>query len=247
MKAMIFAAGLGTRLKPMTDTMPKALVPVAGRPLLYHVAHKIIDAGIREIVVNTHHFAGMIAEYIEKENGFGADVSISREEAQPLETGGGIMHARELLEGCGCFLIHNVDIISDLDIRWFLSQARPDALSTLLVSERESSRYLLFDDGMRLVGWTNVRTGEVRSPFPDLDPASCRRLAFAGIHCMSDTVFAEMEALGMPERFSIIDFYLAVAATRPIYGVISPGLRLIDAGKPDALAEAEKLLSLQFK
>lgn len=244
MKAMIFAAGLGTRLKPMTDTMPKALVHVAGKPLLYHVAHKIIDAGIDEIVINTHHFAGMIADYVHGQNGFGVSVSISHEPDQPLETGGGIMHARELLQGCGNFLVHNVDIISDLDIRWFISQARPDALSTLLVSNRESSRYLLFDDGMRLVGWTNVKTGEVKSPFPGIDPDSCRKLAFAGIHCMSDTIFAEMEALGMPERFSIIDFYLAAAATRPIYGVVPQELHLLDVGKVGALAEAEKLLSL---
>lgn len=244
MKAMLFAAGLGTRLKPMTDTMPKALVPVAGHPLLYHVAHKIIDAGISDIVINTHHFASMIEDYVREQNQFGADVSISYEPGQPLETGGGVMHARRLLEGSGIFLVHNVDIISDLDIRWFISQVRPDALSTLLVSERESSRYLLFDDDMRLVGWTNVKTGEVKSPFRDLRPENCRRLAFAGIHCMSDTIFAEMEKLQMPERFSIIDFYLAAAASRPIYGVVSQGLRLLDVGKVGALAEAEKLLSL---
>lgn len=244
MKAMIFAAGLGTRLRPMTDTMPKALVPVAGKPLLYHVAHKIIDAGISDIVINTHHFADMVAAYVKDQNGFGAHVSISNEPDQALETGGGIMHARRFLEGCGNFLVHNVDIISDLDIRWFLSQVKPEALSTLLVSERESSRYLLFDDGMRLVGWTNVKTGEVRSPFPDFDPDGYRRLAFAGIHCMSDAIFTQMEALGMPERFSIIDFYLAAAAVCPIYGVVPESLRLLDVGKVGALAEAEKLLSL---
>lgn len=244
MKAMIFAAGLGTRLKPMTDTMPKALVPVAGRPLLYHVAHKIIDAGFGELVINTHHFAGMIEEYVHDQNGFGADVVISHEPVQPLETGGGILNARPLLEGCGRFLVHNVDIISDLDLRWFMDQARPDAVSTLLVSQRESSRYLLFDDGMRLVGWTNVKTGEVKSPYPGLEVDRCRRMAFAGIHCMSDTIFAKMEELGMPERFSIIDFYLAAADTCPIYGVVAPSLRILDVGKAGAIAEAEKLLSL---
>ena len=244
MKAMIFAAGLGTRLKPLTDTMPKALVPVAGRPLLYHIAHKIIGSGISDIVINTHHFAGMIEDYVREQEGFGASVSISHEADELLETGGGILHARRFLEGSGRFLVHNVDIISNLDIRWFLSQVKDDALSTLVVSGRESSRYLLFDDDMRLVGWTNAKTGEVRSPFPGLNPDGCRRLAFSGIHCMSDRVFAEMEALGMSGRFSIIDFYLAAAATCPIYGVVPPALHLLDVGKVGALAEAEKLLSL---
>lgn len=244
MKAMIFAAGLGTRLKPVTDYMPKALVPVAGKPLLYHVAHKIIDSGITDIVINTHHFAAMIADYVREQDGFGVNTRISEEPVEPLETGGGIMHARSLLEGSGNFLVHNVDIISDLDIGWFASQVRPEALSTLLVSERESSRYLLFDDEMRLTGWTNVKTGEVKSPYRDFDPAHCRRLAFSGIHIMSDMIFAEMEALGMPERFSIIDFYLAAATRCPIYGVVPPSLHLLDVGKVSALAEAEKLLSL---
>ena len=105
-----------------------------------------------------------------------------------------MLHARPYLEGCGRFLIHNVDIISDLDIRWFASQVREDAVATLLVSDRKTSRYLLFDpDTMRLVGWTNVTTGEVRSPYPDLDMTKCRKMAFSGIHIMSDTVFGAME------------------------------------------------------
>ena len=244
MKAMIFAAGLGTRLRPLTDTMPKALVPLCGRPLLWHVAHKIIGAGIDDIVVNVHHFSDMIAAYIEEQGQFGVRVQISLEKDRPLETGGGIMHARPLLEGCGKFLVHNVDIISDLDLRWFLSQVEDDALSTLLVSDRQSSRYLLFDDGMRLVGWTNTATGQVRSPYAGLDPARCRRYAFAGIHCISDRIFAEMEAEGEPECFSIIDFYLAVASRCTIRGVVADGLRMVDVGKTGALAEAKELLSL---
>ena len=244
MKALIFAAGLGTRLKPLTDTMPKALVEVGGKPLLYHVAHKIIDAGIDEIVVNAHHFSGMIVDYISSEHQFGVSVKVSLETERPLETGGGVMHAREFLEGCGDFLVHNVDIISDLDLRWFLSQVQGDALATLLVSERETSRYLLFDSGMRLVGWTNVRTGEVRSPFPALDPATCRKYAFSGIHCMSDRIFAEMEAEGEPECFPIMDFYLSVAARCCIRGVVAQSLILVDVGKTGAIAEAKELLSL---
>ena len=166
MKAMIFAAGLGTRLRPLTDTMPKALVPVCGNPLLYHVITKLKAAGYTELVINVHHFAGQIREYLATHD-FGLSISVSDESDLLLETGGGIAHAKDLLLPTDePFLIHNVDILSNLDIPWLRSQTRPEALSTLLVSERETSRYLLFDDAMRLVGWTNVTTGEVKSPYP---------------------------------------------------------------------------------
>ena len=128
MKAMVFAAGLGTRLKPITDTMPKALVPVGGKPLLYHVVTKLKAAGFDDIVINVHHFADSIIDYVHGQDDFGIKVSFSEERDLLRETGGGIRHARPLLEG-GSFLVHNVDILSDLDLEWFLSQARPGALS----------------------------------------------------------------------------------------------------------------------
>ena len=174
MKTLIFAAGLGTRLRPLTDTMPKALVPVGGKPLLQHVMDKLRSAGCDDFVVNVHHFAGQIETWLREHETPGVKVAVSDERDLLRDTGGGIRHAKELLldgnlgDG-GFFLVHNVDIISDLDIRWFCSCARPDALAVLLVSERKTSRYLLFDDDMRLVGWTNVRTGEVRSPYCSLD------------------------------------------------------------------------------
>ena len=236
---MIFAAGLGTRLRPLTDTMPKALVPVAGVPLLKRVASRILDAGVRDIVVNTHHFADQIADYVALDPVLRSCVRLSPEPEQLLETGGGILHARPLLEGCGSFLVHNVDILSNLDLRRIIAQARPDALATLVVSERATSRYLLFDDGLRLIGWTDVRTGEVRSPFPALDPSHCRPLAFAGIHCVSDRIFGVMEALGFAGRFSIIDFYLRAAAEHPIYGYVPEGFRMLDVGKAETLEQAE--------
>lgn len=252
MKAMIFAAGLGTRLRPLTDTMPKALVPVGGKPLLQRVVEKLKDAGFDDLVINVHHFADMIEDYVRANGNFGVRVAFSDERDLLRDTGGGILHARNLLLGdkipdmpdsamsygsdfcgklhdsdsCGnprdvqhcdnsheaspcsdfvsassCaeseatggfFLVHNVDIISNLDIRWFCSQARPDALAVLLVSERSSSRYLLFDDSMRLVGWTNVRTGEVKSPYRDLDASKCHRYAFSGIHLVSNRIFDAM-------------------------------------------------------
>ena len=243
MKAMVFAAGLGTRLKPLTDSIPKALVPDCGQPLLYHVITKLRDCGYYDIVVNVHHFAGQIREYL-RTHDLGVSVSISDESDLLRETGGGIMHARRFLEGSGTFLVHNVDILSDLDLRWFREQWRPGALATLLVSERQTQRYLLFDDGLRLVGWTNIATGEVRSPYPGLDAARCRRYAFAGIHNISPEIFGLFDALSCPERFPIIDFYLKVCDRYPVYGAVPAQLSIIDVGKLDTLAEAERFAYL---
>ncbi len=235
--AMIFAAGLGTRLKPITDSLPKALVPVDGKPLLEHVAGKLVAAGYNHLVVNVHHFPDQIVGFL-KEHDFGVPVDVSDERDQLLETGGGVRHARRFLEGGGPFLVHNVDILSNLDLKWFRAQHRPEALATLLVSERETQRYLLFDDSLRLVGWTNLATGEVRSPYPGLEPSACHRLAFAGIHYMSADIFAAFDALEMPRRFPIMDFYLKACDRYPIYAAVQPGLRLLDVGKPDTLALA---------
>lgn len=246
MKTLIFAAGLGTRLKPLTDTMPKALVPVCGKPLIEHVSRKLKASGVESAVVNVHHFADMIQEWVETQDIMPMTVSDERECL--LETGGGVLHAREALQGCGHFLIHNVDIISNLDIRWFASQVRDDSMATLLVSDRRTSRYLLFEpDSMRLVGWTNIATGEVRSPYPDLDVDKCLKLAFSGIHLMSDKVFDVMDEyvrergidVASP-RFPIMDFYLSVCAENEIHGVVADDLDLIDVGKLDTLEEAQK-------
>lgn len=246
MKTLIFAAGLGTRLKPLTDTMPKALVPVCGRPLIEHVSRKLRASGVESAVVNVHHFADMIEEWAAAQDIMPMTVSDERECL--LETGGGILHARRYLEGCGHFLIHNVDIISDLDIPWFASQIREDSMATLLVSDRKTSRYLLFDpDTMRLVGWTNVTTGEIKSPYPDLDMTKCLKMAFSGIHMMSDTVFDVMDSYvrekgldPVSPRFPIMDFYLSVCADKGIYGVVANELELVDVGKLDTLEEAQK-------
>lgn len=240
MKAMIFAAGLGTRLRPITDTMPKALVPVCGKPLLYHTVCKLRDAGYDDIVVNVHHFPEQIRKYL-ADNDFGVRISISDESSGLLETGGGIKHARQLLLPCdGQFLVHNVDIVSNLSIPWFREQTRPEALATLLVSDRQTRRYLLFNDDMRLVGWTDIASGEVRSPYPDLDVAACRRFAFAGIHNISPSIFGAFDALAAPDRFPVMDFYLRACAQYPIYGVVAQDLTLVDVGKIDTLSEAER-------
>lgn len=240
MKAMIFAAGLGTRLRPITDTLPKALVPVCGEPLIAHVIRKLTAAGADDLTVNVHHFPEMIIDWL-AEHDSGVPVHISDERERLLETGGAIRNARAHLDGAEPFLVHNVDIISDLDLKAFMAAAPADALATLLVSERQTRRYLLFDpDTMRLRGWTDISTGEVRSPWPELDPAACRRLAFAGIHFISPAVFQLME--DWPERFPIMDFYLKVCRDFPIYGVAAPeGRTLVDVGKIETLSEAERV------
>lgn len=252
MKALIFAAGLGTRLKPLTDTLPKALVPVGGIPLIEHVASKLKASGIDEAVVNVHHFADMIQGWISGQDIMHMQVSDERELL--LETGGGILHARDFLEGCGRFLVHNVDILSDLDIPWFGSQVKNEALATLLVSRRETSRYLLFEPGsMRLAGWFNVKTGQVRSPYKNLRPEECVKMAFSGIHIISDRVFDVMEEYvkenGLHDeshspRFPIIDFYLSVCAEYPIYGVHAEELNILDVGKLDSLEQASRMLDI---
>lgn len=244
MKAMIFAAGLGTRLKPLTDRMPKALVPVCGQPLLYHTIQKLKAAGYTEMVVNVHHFAEQIKAYLSGHD-FGVHIAISDETESLLETGGGIAHARRLLlPSEEPFLVHNVDIVSNLDISRFRARTRPEALSTLLVSERNSSRQLLFrPEDMRLVGWMNTVTEDIRSPFPHLAPDACVRYAFSGIHNISPEIFSAFDALNVPEKFPIIDFYLDACARYPIYGVPAENLRLVDVGKFDTLPQAEQICS----
>ena len=272
---MIFAAGLGTRLKPLTDTMPKALVSVGGEPLLKRVIHNLSVAGVDRIVVNVHHFAQQIIDYLKENDNFGLDIRISDESAGLLETGGGIKHAAPLFAPDAPILIHNVDILSNVDLRHFYQRAggllktdglasatadapdalvgatvdAPDALvgatvdvpdALLLVSQRKTQRYLLFDDTMRLVGWTNIATGEVKSPYPDLDLKACRMYAFAGIHALSPRMIPLMNQF--PDRFSIIDFYLQTCATHRIEGFAKDDLQLMDIGKLDTLAQAEEFL-----
>lgn len=252
MKAMIFAAGMGTRLKPLTDTMPKALVPIGGRPLLEILMCRLIEAGIDEVVINIHHFAEQIVDYVERRKAFGIKVSFSDERTELLETGGGIRKAETLLRGNGergqeIYLVHNVDILSNMDLHAFcqmgldMQQRDADLGALLLVSDRPTSRYLLFDDGNRLVGWTNRKTGEVKSPYKDLNPADCHQYAFAGIHLFCSALFPYMAS--WPEKFSIIDFYLSVCDKVHIMGHPQEGLKLLDVGKQDTLTRAEAFLN----
>lgn len=179
MQAMIFAAGIGSRLKPLTDTMPKALVRVGGEPLLKRVLDKLIGAGFTHVVVNVHHFGEQIIDYLHENDDFGIAISISDERGRLLDTGGGLKKAASLFDPSGPILIHNVDILSNVNLKQMYFQApliqcpscgachlRADA--TLLVSRRKTKRYLIFDRAMRLVGWTNIETGEIKSPFEQI-------------------------------------------------------------------------------
>ncbi len=233
---MIFAAGLGTRLRPLTDTMPKALVPVGNEPLLGHVSRRLHDAGFGRAVVNVHHFPDQIIHYLHTQPVEGMEFLVSDERDMLLETGGGLRKAAPLFDADSPVLVHNVDIFSNADLRALYDGATDDA--TLLVSQRQTSRYLLFDDDMRLMGWTNVQTGEVRSVYNDLDPERCQRLAFSGIHVLAPSMLRLMQS--WPQRFSIIDFYLAVCDKMVVRGAVQPGLRLLDVGKVNSLAQAEE-------
>lgn len=236
---MIFAAGLGTRLKPLTDRMPKAMVCVGGRPLLEHVLMRLKAAGFTRVVVNVHHFSEQIIDYLSCHDGFGMDIRVSDERSGLLDTGGGIKKASSLFDADSPILIHNVDILSNVDLSK-LYHLGSDADATLLVSDRKTQRYLLFDDDMRLVGWTNIATGEVRSPYPGLDPSRCRKYAFSGIHVFSPKLFPLMETF--PDKFGIMDFYLSVCDRSLIRGHADSRLRLMDVGKQDTLSRAEEFL-----
>ncbi len=232
MNAMIFAAGMGTRLRPLTDRVPKALVRVGNRTLLDHVIDKLRESGFDHIVVNAHHFKEQIVEHLR-----GTDVRVSEEE-ELLDTGGGLKHALPYFDNDDPILLHNVDIFSNVDLRATYENFDSRDLAHLVVSKRDTRRQLLFDDDMRLVGWTDTGTGEVRSPYAGLEVENCRKYAFAGIHCVNRDVEKYMDGWG--ERFSIIDFYLKEAKESIVRGVVVEDLRLVDVGKIETLAQAEQ-------
>ena len=243
---MIFAAGLGTRLKPLTDTMPKALVPVGGRPLLDINIRRLMAQGYDRFVVNIHHFAQQIIDYV-KEQDYAPLVHFSDESDQLLETGGGLKKAQALFRDDQPILIHNVDILDNVNYDWFARQHQADEDAVLLVSQRTTKRYLLFDNAMHLMGWKNVETGEIKSPYEYVRRTGLSQhgeelnmFAFSGIHSFSPRLFPLMERF--PERFPIIDFYLSVCHRAPIVGLVKPDLQLMDVGKIETLDQAEKFI-----
>ena len=240
MKAMIFAAGLGTRLKPLTDHMPKALVPVAGKPMLEHVIGKLKAAGFDEIVINVHHFAYQIIDFLKEKDNFGIQIWISDETEELLDTGGGIKKAAHFFDEP--FLVHNADILSNVDLRALYEHHLSSGNdATLLVSPRKTVRYLLFDEGNRLCGWINKDTLQTKTEGFIYQPEIQKEYAFGGIHIISPTLFKHMgdEWTG---KFSIMDFYLQTCKKARLGGYAKEDLQLIDIGKPDTLAKAEEFI-----
>jgi len=236
---MIFAAGLGTRLGSLTRETPKALVSVGGVPMLEHVALRLIEAGVDRIIINVHHFAEQIVDFVEARRCFGVEVVFSLELERPLETGGGLAHAGPLFRGDGPILLHNADILSEVPLHSVIAaHGRTDAVATLVVMHRQSSRQLLFDDaGLlgRVDDLKGVRT-EVRDPQGVL-----RTLAFGGIHVVSREIFSMIEQRGV---FSIIDTYLGIASKgRRILPFDGDTFRWMDVGKREQLEAAERLVS----
>ena len=244
MKAMIFAAGLGSRLKPLTDTMPKALVPVAGCPMLEHVILKLKASGFTEIVINIHHFGEQIIDFLKTNNDFGLTIHISDERDRLLDTGGGIRKARLFFENSGePFLVHNVDILSDMNLKELYDfHMQSGSVATLLASRRTTSRYLLFNTELKLRGWINKDTGQVKPEGFHYDDSLYREYAFSGIHVFSPAVFRLMEAPRWEGKFSIMDFYLATCGQTDYSGYLAEKLELIDIGKPETLARAEEFV-----
>jgi NDP-sugar pyrophosphorylase family protein len=217
--------------------MPKALVRVGGQPLIWHVIQKLKGAGYERIVVNVHHFANQIVAYLEENQYFGLDIRISDETSALLETGGGIKKALPLFDPAEPILIHNVDILSNLDL-----EALPMDEPLLVVSQRQTKRYLMFDDEMRLHGWTNIETGQVKGNLSTLRSqlSTLRKLAFSGIHVFHPSLVPLLDE--WPDKFPIMDFYLKACGTHLIRGYEAKDLRLMDVGKLDTLDQAEAFI-----
>ena len=252
MKAMIFCAGLGTRLKPLTDTMPKALVPMAGKPLLQWQVEKLRDAGITDIIVNVHHFPDQIIDAIRTNNGWGCNIAISDERDALLDTGGGLKKAlsndqrpttNDPLLAC------NVDILSNIDLSALIAEYERTHISQLVVSDRATQRYLCFDADKRLTGWTNIATGEVRPENVKCQISNFHLLAFSGMQILSPDILSLLSQMPQ-DKFSLIDFYMSLCEKKlsPLTSHHSPSLmayvpndyRLMDVGKIDQIAEAER-------
>lgn len=240
MKALLFAAGLGTRLKEHTQDKPKALVRVAGKPLLQHAIEHLKQFGISDITINVFHFAEQVISFVKENNSFGIDMHISDERDQLLDTGGGLKKAGTFLKGNEPILIYNVDVISNLDLNSLLKYHQEQkALATLVVRQRETSRYLMFDQNLQLAGWKNFSNGETiisrTESFADAKP-----LAFSGIHIIQPEFLELITEVG---KFPIMDLYLRLAKNQSIKAFVDESDLWMDLGKPEQLLAAEKLFS----
>ena len=234
---MLFAAGLGTRLKPFTDSHPKALAPVNGKPLLQRNIEYLAGYGIEDIIINTHHFAEQIVDFLDAQDNFGLRITVSHEAGEPLETGGGLKYAGWFFRDSDKpFVVMNADILTNLDLPSMVKDHethRP--LATLAVTNRKSSRNFLFNDAMELCGWTNLQTGETRmsrSADGRLQP-----LAFSTVHVIEPALIPLITQEG---KFSIVDTYLDLAREHRIRGYRHDQDIVVDVGRPESVTEAEK-------
>ena len=240
MKAMIFAAGLGTRLRPITDDIPKALAPVHGVPILEIVIRRLINYGFKDIIVNVHHFADKILDFLESKDRFNINLQISDERDELLDTGGGLKKAAWFFDDGQPFLVHNVDTLTDIDLLdYYDYHKNNNALATLLVRHRPGSRYFLFDKQKRLCGWENVVSGEKIIPVPSNN--SLEQIAFSCLHVIDPRI---VELITEDGKFSIIDTYLRLAEQNKIMGYVDDKSYWLDIGTPEKLRKAEEELDL---
>lgn len=233
---MIFAAGLGTRLKPFTNKHPKALAVVNGKPLLQRNIEYLQKHGITDVIVNVHHFGEQIIDIVNSNNGWGSNVSISDETNAILETGGGLKQAAWYFKDVENFVVMNADILTNLDLTSMMKQhIQNKPLATLATSNRQSSRYFLFDDNNHLCGWTNEKTGEERISKPSY---SIHKKAFSGIQIINQKLLPLITQEG---KFSMVDVYLKIAKTHTIQGFDHSGSKFIDVGKPENIVLAETM------
>ncbi len=239
MKAMIFAAGLGTRLLPLTDSLPKALVKINNLSLIEILIERMISFGFNEIIINVHHHADQIIDLINKRQNFRADIHFSDERQQLLDTGGGLLKASWFFNDGKPFIVHNVDVISNLNLKKLVNNhEKSGGLATLAVRSRSSARYLLFDTKNNLCGWENVKTNEKIIVKP---VTVTNKFAFSGIQVVDPYIFNLIDLQG---KFSIIDFYLKLAAKNMIKAFDHSDSLWMDTGNPDALLKAESYLKL---
>ncbi len=233
MKAMILAAGLGTRLKPFTEQHPKALYPINGKPLLQRNIEYLQSYAVNNIIVNVHHFADQIIAAIKENNGWGCNVTISDETNEVLETGGGLKKAAHFFENdTQPFVLMNADMLTDLHLEKMIrSYTHHNPLATLAVTNRPTSRYLLFDEENILCGWLNEKTGEQKGKMGT-------KKAFSGIHIISPKIFSLIKEEG---KFSMIDLYLRLATSQRIMAFDHSDGKLIDVGKPESISLAEEM------
>lgn len=237
MKAMIFAAGLGTRFKPWTDKHPKALAIVNGKSLLERNIRYLQQFGITEVVVNVHHFAPQIIDALQRNKGWGSQVAISDEQEEVLETGGGLLKAWPLL-GKETFVTVNSDILTNLDLGKMVAFHREHKpLITLAVTNRKTSRYFLFDEANRLCGWRNTTTSEEKIA---LRHRNLHEKAYSTVAIFEPDIFKLIPYTG---KFSLVDVYLALAAQHRILAYDHSGDQLIDVGKPESVSRAEQIFS----